>query len=117
MDIESSGLSALAGAVTTALAGAAVKLFGSKQERSDDRAAATAEWRKLADQARADLDKCSENTRRMDERIDQMRNTVATIEGHYVALQIEHATCPARIAELETKVRQLERKSDPPEAA
>ena len=35
MDIESTGLGAIAGAVTTAVAGAAVKIFGTRAERSD----------------------------------------------------------------------------------
>lgn len=117
MDIESSGLGAIAGAVTTALAGAAVKLFGSRQERSDDRAAATAEWRTLAAEARAERQACEERAAKTEALVEEMRTTVSTIEGHYVALQIEHAQCPSRIGELETRLRQLERKSDPPEAA
>jgi len=117
MDIESGGIGAAVGVVTTAVATAAVKIFGSRKERSDDRAAATAEWRTLAAEARKERQACEERATKTEALVEEMRATVSSIEGHYVALQIEHAACPVRIAELETRLHALERESEPPEAA
>ena len=117
MDLESTGIGAALGVVTTAITGAVVKVFGTKTERSDDRAAATAEWRELASKARADLDRCSEHARNMDAKIEDLRVSLSVIETNYVGLQVEHAQCPPRIAMLEARLQHLERDSEPPEAA
>lgn len=114
MDIESGGIG---GAIGAAIAGAAVRIFGTRTERSDDRAQATAEWRELAEEAKSERRACEERARATEALVEEMRTRVNTIEGHYFALQAEHAECPQRIARLEQQVLSLERQSSPPDAA
>lgn len=114
MDIESGGIG---GAIGAAIAGAAVRIFGTRQERSDDRAQATAEWRELAAEAKVERQACEDRARITEALVDEMRDRLTTIEGHYFALQLEHSECPQRIARLEEQVLSLERKSSPPKAA
>lgn len=108
MDLESTGIGAAVGVATTAITGALVKLFGTRSERSDDRAAATAEWREIADRARHDLDECQRHRSETDSRLDDLRVTVSGLEISYATLQIEHEQCPRRIMELESRLSELE---------
>lgn len=107
MDAESSGIGAAAGIVATAVTGAIVKIFGTKKERDDDRAAATAEWRDLAAKAREDLGTCEERARQTEADLASIRDTVAGLEARHVTLQEAHSRCPERIAHLETEVSAL----------
>ena len=104
MDFESTGIGAAAGVVVTAVSGALVKLLGTRSERADDRAAATAEWRELAAEARAERESCEERARRTEADLDTLRETVAELEISHAKLKAEHARCPERIAALESLI-------------
>ena len=108
VDFESTSIGAAVGVATTAITGALVKLLGTKGERSDDRAAATAEWREIADRARHDLDECQKHRESTDQKVDELRSTVSDLAISYATLKAEHEQCPRRIMELESRLSELE---------